>query len=48
LLPPVVAADRLSAAYRATEQARQAERARGDACAEATRRLQQWIKEHAT
>lgn len=46
LLPVVVTTERLRTGFDALETARQAERKRGDACAELLRRLNQWIKDH--
>ena len=45
LLPSVVTTERLQGAYAAVELARQAERRRGDFCADGLKRLQAWSKD---
>jgi hypothetical protein len=44
-LPRVVSLDQLAAAYHAVDVARQAERTRGDLCADSAHRLDSWINE---
>lgn len=44
-LPPVVSIARLAEAYHTLDVARQAERHRGDLCADSARVLKQWIKD---
>lgn len=44
LLPPVVTTDRLKRGFQALDEARQAERRRGNICADKLDRLNAWIK----
>jgi hypothetical protein len=45
LLPPIVTTDRLKSGFHALDVARQAERRRGDICAERLEQLNLWIRE---